>query len=150
MFFLLRIGNRSLVGHVFYGVRSALLVGTALLMAPLFLDVAPAPERAASRPEPPPSATDKLTGRVTRVRDGDTVEISDIPVRISNLDCPEHGTDAGWRATQQMYRLARDGPFSCRLSGRRSHDREIGTCRLPDGRDLGRAMISQGVCRPWR
>lgn len=158
MFFPFRIGNRSLLGHVLYGVRSGLLVGTALLLAPLFLDVEGPAERSMAHVDGRDgkalqggTARDHaLTGRVTRVRDGDTVEIADIPVRIGNLDCPEQGTDAGWRATQQMYLLAREGPFSCRLSGRRSHDREIATCRLPDGRDLARAMIAQGVCHRWQ
>ena len=109
MMFLLGIGRTGrLSGMCFYGVRSALLVGTALLMAPLFLDVAPAPERAASRPEPPPSATDKLTGRVTRVRDGDTVEVSDIagadkPISIAPSTVPMPvGAQPG-----KMFQLAR-------------------------------------------
>ena len=136
-----------------------MLVGTALLLAPLFLDIDRSANRQAARTERPPQGdairggqaqARELTGRVTRVRDGDTVEVADIAVRIANLDCPEHGTDAGWRATREMFQLARDGPFSCRLSGRHSHDREIGTCRLPDGRDIGRVMIDAGVCDRWQ
>lgn len=154
MFFLFGFGRRSLIGHVLYGVRSALLVGIALYLVPVFLDI----ERPPRRPAPPPvqeirggdARGGDLTGRVTHVRDGDTVEIEDIAVRIANLDCPERGTDAGWRATQKMYLVAKEGPLSCRLSGRRSHDREVGTCQLSDGRDVGQILIDQGVCGPWR
>jgi len=153
MFLLFRFGRRSLIGHVFHGVRSAMLVGTALYLAPFFLDVDRPAKESALRPAGLRGGLARggeLNGRVTHVRDGDTIEIADIPVRIANLDCPERGTDAGWRATQQMYLVAGQGPLICRLSGRRSHDREIGTCRLADGRDVGRIMIDRGVCGQLR
>jgi len=176
MLFLFGFGRRSLLGHVLYGVRSALLVGAALLVAPWFLDVNRSPDQAsaaldtaaagralrgghamearnAGHRQARPVTKGKggeLTGRVTHVRDGDTVEVDDIAVRIANLDCPERGTDAGWRATRAMYRLSEAGPLTCRLSGRRSYDREVGTCQMADGRDLGQVMISEGVCSRWR
>ena len=68
-----------------------------------------------------------LSGRVTHVRDGDTIEISGTPVRIANLDCAERGTSAGDRATRRMRELARQSPMRCRMNGQRSYDREIGT-----------------------
>ncbi|MEK9880261.1 MAG: hypothetical protein VW474_10750 [Paracoccaceae bacterium] len=36
-----------------------------------------------------PKAGTKLTGIVTHVRDGDTVEVDGIPIRLAALDCPE-------------------------------------------------------------
>ena len=33
-----------------------------------------------------------LEGRVTRVRDGDTIEVNGVAIRLSALDCPERGT----------------------------------------------------------
>ena len=33
-------------------------------------------------------ARTKLTGTVTHVRDGDTVEVDGIPIRLAALDCP--------------------------------------------------------------
>ena len=90
-----------------------------------------------------------LAGRVTHVRDGDTVEVAGVPVRIANLDCAESGTAAGERATARMRQLARTGPFSCDLEGRKSYDREVGTCRLTDGRDVGEVLISERQCGRW-
>ena len=36
-----------------------------------------------------------LTGRVTHVRDGDTIVVGVTPIRFANLDCAELGTAAG-------------------------------------------------------
>ena len=88
-----------------------------------------------------------LSGRVNHVRDGDTIEISGNPVRLANLDCAEAGTPAGNRATWRMRQLSRHTTISCDLTGRRSYDRMIGTCYLPDGRDLSRVLIGEGYCR---
>ena len=33
-----------------------------------------------------------LTGTITHVRDGDTIEVNNIPIRLAALDCPEKGT----------------------------------------------------------
>ncbi|KZY32926.1 hypothetical protein A3731_21370 [Roseovarius sp. HI0049] len=92
----------------------------------------------------------RIAGTVTKVRDGDTVEISGVPVRIANLDCAEKGTAAGERATRVMLRLASAGPVACNLTGKRSYDREVGTCHLADGRDIGNLLISEGVCSRWQ
>lgn len=90
-----------------------------------------------------------LAGRVTHVRDGDTVEVSGVPVRIANLDCAERGTAAGERATERMRQLANLGPFFCDLEGRKSYDREVGTCRMVDGRDVGEVLIGERQCSRW-
>lgn len=91
-----------------------------------------------------------LSGTVTHVRDGDTIEVTRVPVRIANLDCAGLGTAAGSRATERMRELVRGQAVSCRLSGRQSYDREVGTCALADGRDLGRVLIDEGLCGRWR
>ena len=41
-----------------------------------------------------------LSGTVTDVRDGDTIEVSGIAIRLSALDCPENGTQQGNQATE--------------------------------------------------
>ena len=43
-----------------------------------------------------------LTGTVTHVRDGDTIEVNNIPIRLSALDCPERGTKNGDYATTEL------------------------------------------------
>lgn len=105
------------------------------------------PEQAGGTPE----ATSRyhLVDRVTRVRDGDTIVVGSIPIRIANLNCAESGTWAGERATQRMRALVQARTLGCRMEGRRSYDREVGVCDL-QGVDIGEIMISGGYCRRWR
>lgn len=94
--------------------------------------------------------TKTTAGRVTHVRDGDTIEVSGIPIRLGSLDCSEQGTPKGLQATKNMRRLVKGKRLSCRLNGRKSYDRYIGSCALPDGRDLAGIMIREGHCsRFW-
>lgn len=95
------------------------------------------------------SANGLLVDRVTRVRDGDTIVVGLIPIRIANLDCAESGTTAGDRATRLAKQLVSGATLTCRLEGRRSYDREVGVCSLPDGRDFGEALIRAGACERW-
>lgn len=45
-----------------------------------------------SAPSNVPKEGTKLTGTVTHVRDGNTVEVNGIPIRLAVLDCPKKGT----------------------------------------------------------
>ena len=86
---------------------------------------------------------------VTRVRDGDTIEVRGVPVQIANLDCAERGTSAGDRATALMRQLAAGASATCILEGRRSYDREVGVCSISNIGDVGEAMISARACGRW-
>ncbi|SIT12444.1 hypothetical protein SAMN05421759_11829 [Roseivivax lentus] len=87
-----------------------------------------------------------LAGRVSHVRDGDTIEVAGTPVRLGDLDCAELGSADGARARRAMVSLADGAHVTCALDGRRSYDREIGRCRLVGGPDLARAMRDRGIC----
>lgn len=91
-----------------------------------------------------------LIDRATRVRDGDTIVVGLIPIRIANLDCAEAGTRAGEAATQRAKQLVAGQMLTCRLEGRQSYDREVGVCTLSDGRDFGEVLIREGYCGRWR
>lgn len=92
----------------------------------------------------------ELVDTVTQIRDGDTIVVGLIPIRIANLDCAERGSNSGDRATRQIKGLVKSGQLRCTLEGRRSYDREVGVCSLPDGRDIGETMIAGGFCQRWR
>lgn len=64
----------------------------------------------ASPPRDSLGAGPQLVGMVTHVRDGDTIEVRGVPVRIANLDCAELDTTAGRNAKALMRRLAASGP----------------------------------------
>lgn len=50
------------------------------------------------------TVSDAVVGRVTHVRDGDTIEFSGRPIRFAKLDCAAIGTPPGRRADQGMRR----------------------------------------------
>ena len=91
-----------------------------------------------------------ISGPVTKIRDGDTIEVKHVPIRFQKLDCAETGTADGERATEHMVDLVWGESLTCDLTGRKSYDRWIGSCTMPNGRDLGRAMIDDGYCQAWR
>ena len=90
-----------------------------------------------------------VKGRVTHVRDGDTIEIGSVAIRIADLDCAERFTQKGQVATHVMRQLVSEKVLSCELEGRKSYDREVGTCYLPGGRDVAEVLIERDVCDRW-
>ena len=124
--------------------RGGWLVWSALLLAAVFAWLATLPPA----PEPPGADRDRvLAGAVTRVRDGDTVEVAGRAVRLAGVSCEERGTPGGQRASRAARRLVEGRQLTCALDGMRSYDRLVGRCALPDGRDLGAALIAGGSCR---
>lgn len=96
------------------------------------------------------TSLEQVQGPVTRVRDGDTIEVARVPIRFGSLDCAERDTAEGMRATARMRDLVNGQNLRCYLNGRSSYDRMIGSCRLDDGRDLAGIMIKEGYCsRFW-
>lgn len=107
---------------------------------------APRPESASSSVAPGA----QLIDIVTRIRDGDTIVVGLIPIRIANLDCAERGSAAGDEATRRITELVRGQQLVCTLEGRRSWDREVGVCALSGGEDIGEVLIAEGYCGRWR
>lgn len=145
MLFLLRPSPHSFLGQVLSSVRSALMVGLALIVFPYVVETNPGNGSRAAV-----GSDKRISGAVTHVRDGDTIELEGVPVRLANLDCAERDSLEGRRATMRMLILAREGEVTCDLEGRKSYDREIGLCHLRDGRDMGRVLISEGLCQRWQ
>ena len=91
-----------------------------------------------------PSLADRvLEGRVTVVRDVDTILVAGTPVRLNGLDGPELSTRIGQEARAFMTRLVRGETVTCRLNGERTHDRWVGVCFL-DGEDIGAIAVANG------
>ena len=87
-----------------------------------------------------------LTGEITHVRDGDTIEVGGVPVRLNGVAAPELNEPIGQDAKRFMVRLVAGKAVRCELDGERSHDRVIGVCYL-DGQDIGASIISAGLAR---
>lgn len=95
-----------------------------------------------------PALADASTveGTVTHVRDGDTIEIGETAVRLSGLHAPEMDEAGGPAARAFMVDLVAGKVVLCQLEGRRSYDREIGTCALK-GDDIAGLLIAAGLGR---
>lgn len=88
---------------------------------------------------------DVVTGKVTKVRDADTIVVSGVAVRLNGVDAPENGTQAGNEATAAMKRFVRGKTVTCELNGQRTHDRWVGVCVTDEGNDIGAVMIANGL-----
>ena len=94
----------------------------------------------------PAFADSVLEGTVTHVRDGDTIEVEGVAVRLSGLHAPEMDEAGGPAARAFMVELVAGRIVQCRLEGRQSYDREIGTCAL-DGDDIAGLLVAAGLGR---
>ena len=94
------------------------------------------------------SQTSIIEGKITHVRDGDTLEIENIPVRLAALDCPENNTPEGRYATK-IAKQFEGSQALCELTGAKSYDRFVGYCSI-NGEDYGEILISHSACRVWR
>jgi micrococcal nuclease len=91
---------------------------------------------------PARSAEAILTGHA-RVRDGDTIEIGAVPVRLKGIAAPERDEPGGAEATEAMRRLIGDREVRCELTGERTHRRAVGYCTA-GATDLNGAMVRGG------
>jgi len=129
-----RIAGRALLEHRM--TRIFFVLALAFLALPIALDA-----RAENL---------TLEGTVSHVRDGDTIEVGPIAIRLQGIAAPEGNEPGGAIATDAMRDLVLGKELRCDLIGDRSHDRVIGACFLDDGRDVGEVMVFQGQARDCR
>ena len=94
-----------------------------------------------------PLNTKILTDKVTHVRDGDTIEVKGIAVRLSALDCPERGTKKGDYATKIAKQFT-GSQAMCELTGAKTYNRLVGYCSI-NGTDFGKYMMENSSCKVW-
>ncbi len=94
----------------------------------------------------PAAAQDTLMGAVTHVRDGDTIEVAGVPIRLNGVAAPELDEPHGREAKKFMLQLVSGRTVRCTLNGERSYDRVVGICYL-DGVDIGASIIGAGLAR---
>ena len=88
-----------------------------------------------------------LTGAVTHVRDGDTIEVNNVPIRLAALDCPERGTRDGDYASM-IAKQFQGLQATCELTGAKTYDRLVGYCSI-NGADFGQYMMQNSACKVW-
>ena len=94
-----------------------------------------------------PKSGSILSGTVTYVRDGDTVEVNGIAIRLAALDCPENKTQKGRYATK-VAKQFEGSKMICELTGAKTYDRLVGYCSV-NGLDFGRFMMQNSACKVW-
>ena len=92
------------------------------------------------------AGSDALRGEVTRVRDGDTIEIGEVAVRLQGVAAPELRDPLGREAGEAMRRLVLGRVVECVPDGSRSYDRIVAVCFL-DGLDIAAWLIGRGLAR---
>lgn len=93
------------------------------------------------------SAQAELTGQITHVRDGDTIEVGNIAIRLNGLTCDERGTALGNRATAHLRSQVLGKTATCSLTGECTYDRLLGRCATEKLGDIGAHLIKQQLCR---
>lgn len=88
-----------------------------------------------------------LIGHADKVRDGDTIVVSGVAIRLQGVSAPELKEKWGRASKKAMERLVAGKRLRCELTGKKTYDREVGVCYLDDGTDIGTAIISQGLAR---
>lgn len=85
-----------------------------------------------------------LSGVVTKVRDGDTIEVGNVPIRLNGISAPELDQPLGGQAKAYMSDLVMGKQVRCELNGDKTHDRFVGTCYFRD-EDIGASVIAEGL-----
>ena len=91
----------------------------------------------------PASAASIVEGRVSKVRDADTIVVEGVPVRFNGVDAPELNTRAGQDGRRWMVNAVRGQTVRCELTGEKTYDRWVGTCYIGDA-NLSAAVIAAG------
>ncbi len=86
----------------------------------------------------------ELSGKVTHVRDGDTIEVGKIPIRLNGVSAPELKEPLGQNSKTFMKQLVLGKNVRCDLNGEKTYDRFVGRCYL-NNKDIGISVIEVGL-----
>jgi len=87
-----------------------------------------------------------LAGTITHVRDGDTIEIGGIAVRLQGITCDEMDTRRGQQTQIYLADLISKSYARCTLNGKMTYNRLVGRCGTADIKDIGYHLIEQKYC----
>jgi len=87
---------------------------------------------------------DVIVAGPSRVVDGDTVVVDGTTVRLKGVDAAEMSTILGVESKRIMEEIVMGQDLYCRLTGERTHRREVGYCFTKDDVDINRAIIERG------
>ena len=79
------------------------------------------------------------------VLDGNTVVVAGMHIRLKGADASELNTERGETARQVLIDIVGDSELTCRLTGEKTHRREVGYCATSDGIDINQQIIARGA-----
>lgn len=88
---------------------------------------------------------DILIGKA-RVIDGDTIEVSNVRIRLNGVAAPELKENGGKDSARFLVNALGAKSIKCSLSGERTYNREVGVCWLGNI-DVGALIIASGHAR---
>jgi len=95
-----------------------------------------------------------LAGRVTKVTDGDTIEVElqsgQFTIRLASIDAPERGQPYGQTATVALSELVAGGEVELQVIARDRHERLVAVV-YAGGININERMVKNGhawACRP--
>jgi len=78
------------------------------------------------------------------VSDGDTLIVEGFSVRLEGLDAEELNEPHGLMAKRGLLMMIAGQPITCKLTGLKTYERNIGTCYSHTGIDLAQDMVRFG------
>lgn len=84
-----------------------------------------------------------------QVHDGDTMARGPDRVRLWGVDAPPLDGAGGTASRDYLRALIAGRPLACEMLYRDRYGRRVARCRLPDGADVGCAMVAAGHARDW-
>ncbi len=89
----------------------------------------------------------EVKGKVTHVRDADTIEVRGVPIRFDGVDAPDKGQAGFNEGKDWMKRNYANRMVRCVLTGAKTYDRYVGTCFGSKGENISAAVIGAGWAR---
>ena len=105
-----------------------------------------------------PALSESLQGVVRNVVDGDTIDVSNVRIRICGIDAPEHGEPGYEKARAALSQMIKGRTVNCIPVGagsvcdgrskRFNHKRLVAQC-LVGGKDIAAWMVKTGHACDW-
>lgn len=101
-----------------------------------------------------PALAEEFTAKVIGVSDGDTITVlhdaKPEKIRLAEIDCPEKSQAFGAAAKHRTSELAFGKIVSVDVIGHDRYKRSVAEVELPDGRNLNRELVDQGLAWCYR
>ncbi len=146
----MRAFSTTTTSHFRWAVSLLLIFASGCAQNPPEARQRPASEplQAESSPVEQSSPTPSVTGKVTAVKDGDTIVVlmdrEQITVRLEGIDCPESAQAFGAKATQAASDLCFGKHVTLKATGKDRYGRTLADVILPDGKHLNEQLVRSG------